>query len=209
MPARPRTLVPFVVLACATALAATSCSAADDGGSGATTPAPTVTVTETAPASPAHSAASAPVTSSPRVPQGADGTCTHSQLRVRYADDPGGAGAGSVTGTFTFTNDSDSSCTLSGFPGVSYVAGSKGDQVGQAASRTDDATSTRTLEPGGSATAALRRSQPGSYGSDCQKTDVKGFRVYAPGGTGAFFVSFPTTGCRSISAPLLQVGPVR
>ena len=210
MPVRPRTLA-AAVLAGAVALGTAACGSGSEQSP--TTPAPTVTVTETAAptsaSSPPASTSPLPATSSPRVTQGADGTCTDASLRVRYADDPGGAGAGSVTGTFTFTNTGDASCTLSGFPGVSYVTGSDGEQVGPPAGRTGDASSTRTLKPGGSARASLRRSQPGSYGSDCRETDVRGFRVYPPGSRGAVFVAFPTTGCRSTTAPLLQVGPVR
>lgn len=208
------TIRPLALLAAGLVLATAACGGSSDPGG--PTPEPTVTVTETAPAS---SPADVPATSSPRVasptasPTGAgaggEGTCTADDLSVRYADDPGGAGAGSINGTFTFTNRSSQPCTLRGFPGVSYVAGSKGDQVGQAATRTDDEVVTKTLEAGGSGKASLRRSQPGNYGDACEETDVRGFRVYAPGDTGAVFVSFPTTGCKSAGAPLLQVGPVR
>lgn len=129
-------------------------------------------------------------------------------LRLRYADDEGGAGAGSVAGTLTFTNTGTAACTLTGFPGVSYVGGGNGKQVGQAATRTGDAVRTRTLAPGRSVTAAARRTQPGNYGAECQETEVDGFRVYPPESTESAFVAFKTTGCKSTSAPLLQVGPV-
>ena len=139
----------------------------------------------------------------------AAGVCAVGGLRIRYAVDVGGGGAGSVAGTLTFTNTGSAACTLRGFPGVSYVGGGNGTQVGQAATRTDDAVKTRTLAPGKGVTAALRRSQPGSYGSECQETKVDGFRVYPPDSTESAFVAFEATGCKSTSAPLLQVGPVR
>lgn len=170
----------------------------------AVTPAATPTTSAT-PASPSPAGSATTPSTGPTT----DGACTYSALRVRYADDPGGGGAGSVNGTLTLTNTSTTSCTLRGFPGVSYVAGTKGDQVGQAATRTDGKVTTKTLKAGGSAKAALRRTQPGNYGGSCQETDVAGFRVYPPGSTGAVFVKFPTTGCLSAEAPLLQVGPVR
>jgi hypothetical protein len=130
-------------------------------------------------------------------------------LKIRYSDDAGGAGAGSVTGTLTFTNTGSASCTLAGFPGVSYVAGADRTQVGQPATRTGDAAKTRTLAPGKSVKAALRRSQAGFYGDSCHQTKVDGLRVYPPGSTGSAFVALKATGCKSTSAPLLQVSPVR
>jgi len=66
-----------------------------------------------------------------------------------------------------------------------------------------------SMDQGKSVKAALRRTQPGMYGDDCQQTKVDGFRVYPPESTGSAFVAFKTTGCKSTSVPLLQVGPVR
>ena len=172
---------------------------------------PTVTVTATAtqsatggptPGPTASGSASSSASARPAL-------CATGSLTIRYADDRGGAGAGSVAGTLTFTNKGSASCTLRGFPGVSYVTGDAGTQVGQAASRTDDAVRTKTLAPGRSVTAGLRRGQPGSYGDDCQQTAVRGLRVYPPGSKEAAFVAFRTTGCKSTAAPLLEVGPVR
>ena len=217
-PASPATR-PLALLAAGLVLATAACGTSSDQGGAS--PAPTVTVTETASAPPS-SPTGVPATSSPRASSatlspgpgtgggsGGSGTCTYDDLSVRYADDPGGAGAGNVNGTFTFTNRSSEPCSLRGFPGVSYVARAGGGQVGQAATRTDDEVVTKTLKAGGSVKASLRRSQPRNYGDACDETDVKGFKVYAPGETGAFFVTFETTGCKSADAPLLQVGPVR
>ncbi len=174
---------------------------------------PTATVTATATQTATATATEAATASPSATASGGTGAgpevCTTADLRVRYADDRGGAGAGNVAGTFTFTNAGTASCTLRGFPGVSYVTGDDGTQVGQAANRTDDTVSTRTLAVGKSVTAALRRGQPGSYGEDCQQTTVRGFRVYPPGSKEAVFVAFKTTGCKSTAAPLLQIGPVR
>ena len=210
----PSAVASLALAAGAVLLTAAACGTSSNQG-GATA-APTVTVTATEAASTAASSPEAPpATSSPRVTSpsgggGGDETCTASALRVAYADDKGGAGAGSVNGTFTFTNTSSQPCTLRGFPGVSFVGGGNGTQVGEAATRTDDTVATKTLKGGGgSVKAALRRSQPGSYGDSCDQTKVDGFRVYPPASKEAVFVAFPTTGCRSSSAPLLQIAPVR
>lgn len=209
----PSAVRPLAMLATALVLAAAGCGTATDQGGATAAPPVTVTATQ-APTPTASSPAAPPATSSPRATSGTGGpgdeTCTASALRVTYADDEGGAGAGSVNGTFTFTNESSRPCTLRGFPGVSFVGGRDRTQVGEAATRTDGPVTTTTLKGGGGrAEAALRRSQPRNYGGSCDEAEVGGFRVYPPGSTDALFVAFPTTGCRSSSAPLLQVGPVR
>ena len=172
---------------------------------------PTATVTTTATQTATASAtATSSVSASPTGSATPGGTamCDVRNLLMRYADDRGGGGAGSVMGTFTLTNRGSESCTLRGFPGVSYVGGDAGTQVGAAATRTDDEVTTKTIAPGKAATVALRRTQPGNYGSDCHQAAVTGFRVYPPESTRSGFVRFTTTGCKSTKAPLLQVGPV-
>lgn len=180
------------------------------GGGPATTPSPSAaggpTVTVTATPTPTQAASAS---SSASATAAADGTgCAVADLKITYANDTGGGGAGSVAGALTFTNTGSAACTLRGFPGVSFVSGQNGTQVGQPATRTDGAVKTRTVAPGKSVEAALRRTQPGMYGDDCQQATVAGFRVYPPGSTGSAFVAFKTTGCKNVSVPLLQVGPV-
>ncbi|GAA3549309.1 hypothetical protein GCM10022197_00150 [Microlunatus spumicola] len=190
---------------------------------GSTAQAPTATspavatssvVAPTTSTAPATSAAASPTSGSSSTPSGSPGGsgsgsgCGVGSLKITYANDTGGGGAGSVAGALTFRNTGSTACTLSGFPGVSFVGGGNGTQVGQAATRTDGAVKERTLEPGKAVKAALRRTQPGNYGDDCGQTKVDGFRVFPPGSTESAFVAFPTTGCRSADVPLLQVGPV-
>lgn len=195
-------VLPLAIVAGAMVLTAAAC------GAGGETPA------SSSPATPGRSSGGSGTSATPSAT--ASGTpsagaasagCAVGNLRIRYADEVGSAGAGSVSGTFTFTNTGTTRCTLAGFPGVSYVSG--GTQVGQAATRTDDAVRTRTLAPQQSVRAALRRTQPRGYGEECRETEVDGFRVFPPGSTEPALVAFPTTGCASTSAPLLQVGPVR
>ncbi|GAB2582626.1 DUF4232 domain-containing protein [Microlunatus antarcticus] len=200
-------VIPLAIVAGAMVLTAAAC-----GTDAASTPSPTsageptVTVTATEPAPAPTSPTSAP-SSTPGGAGGGSG-CAVGSLKITYANDTGGGGAGSVAGALTFRNTGSAACTLSGFPGVSFVGGGNGTQVGQAATRTDAAVKTRTLEPGTSVKAALRRTQPGNYGDDCGQTKVDGFRVFPPGSTESAFVAFPTTGCKSADVPLLQVGPV-
>lgn len=175
--------------------------------SSATAPS-TTTSAASAPASSSASAGASPSTSAMPGSSSGSGSCGVGSLKITYRNDTGGGGAGSVSGSLTFTNTGSGSCTLAGFPGVSFVGGGNGTQVGQAATRTDGAVKTRTLAPGKSVKASLRRTQPGNYGDDCRQTKVDGFRVFPPGSTESAFVAFPTTGCKNTEVPLLQVGPV-
>jgi hypothetical protein len=219
MTARPiRAFLPLAIAASTVVLTAAACgaqtpsttgSAGSTAGAGASS-APSASPTA-APSSAATAASGAASSAGATATTGASSSsrCTVGDLRIRFANDRGGAGAGNVEGALTFTNTGSTACTLSGFPGVSFVGGGNGTQVGAAATRTDDAVRSRTLAPGKAVTAALRRTQPGNYGDDCQQTKVDGFRVYPPDSTESAFVAFKTTGCKSTAAPLLQVGPVR
>jgi uncharacterized protein DUF4232 len=215
MPSPSPAVLPLALVAGAMVLTAAACGQNGGQAPAPTSPTPTAASAATSSAASTTSTTSTAATATPTAGTGtptneAGGDrCTVGSLRIRYADDVGSAGAGSVSGTFTFTNTGSTSCTLAGFPGVSYVGAGGGTQVGQAATRTGDPVKVRTLAPGKSVKAALRRTQPGNYGDACQETKVDGFRVYPPDSTESAVVSFPTTGCKSTSAPLLQVGPVR
>jgi hypothetical protein len=202
----------FAAVAGATVIAVAACGGGGNGG-GQTNPSadtqPTVTATATQTATATETATATSSATSTPTGGGGTPTCATAGLKIGYADDKGGGGAGSVMGTFTLTNTGSASCTLRGFPGVSFVGGGNGTQVGAPATRTGDAVTTRTLAAGKSATVALRRTQPGNYGSSCKETKVDGFRVYPPESTASAFVAFKTTGCKNVKDPLLQVGPVR
>ncbi|HEY0240272.1 MAG TPA: DUF4232 domain-containing protein [Friedmanniella sp.] len=203
-------VLPLALVAGTMVLAVAAC-----GGDAGATPATSAQTGSSSAGAPTTTDASTTSAGGPSVtpsssPTSARGTgCAVAGLKIAYTDDAGGAGAGSVTGTLTFTNTSSAGCTLAGFPGVSYVGGGNGTQVGEPATHTGDAVKTRTLAPGKSVKAALRRSQAGFYGDSCHQTKVDGLRVYPPGSTDSAFVALKTTGCKSTSAPLLQVAPVR
>lgn len=108
----------------------------------------------------------------------------------------------------TFTNTSKVSCTLTGYPGVSYVAGSQGTQIGAPAARLTGTVTAVTLQSGSSAFATLREVVAGNYPSSCGLTNVAGLRIYPPNQTAALFVAQNTQGCSNSSDLLLQVGPV-
>ncbi len=109
------------------------------------------------------------------------------------------------------TNRGANRCTLNGFPGVSYVAGSDGHQVGAAAKR-DGTPALVTLAPGAQAHATLRIvSYQAQDTAACQPTATTGYRIYPPGQTDAAFVGQAGTSCASTSpdVTLLTIGPVQ
>jgi uncharacterized protein DUF4232 len=109
-----------------------------------------------------------------------------------------------------FTNRGNRSCELQGFPGVSYVAGDDGHQVGSAAARTGDRGKSVPIAPGGTASAQLRQVNVANFdAATCQPTPVRGLRVYPPGETAAIFVPLGGTGCAGTpSGPQLTVQAV-
>ena len=109
-----------------------------------------------------------------------------------------------------FTNISGASCSMEGFPGVSFVAGDDGHQVSAAANREGSSFGQIILAPGDVASAVSQRMDPAIYDpSQCQPTEVRGFRVYAPDDKLAMFVPLPagTQACAAI--PTLGVYAVK
>ncbi|MDQ7803921.1 DUF4232 domain-containing protein [Amycolatopsis sp. A133] len=190
-----------VVAASAGVLALSAC------GSGGTTPAassstpsvstsPTATTTvTTATSSPASTPAAPPVA------QPADnGLCKSGDVKLSLGR--GDAGAGSVFKPLLITNSSAKPCTIQGFPGVSYVAGSDGHQVGKDAFREGTKGNAVKLNPGQTAAADIQfvnvqNFDPGT----CQPTAVKGLRIYLPQETASNFVPSDGTGCASTKIP--------
>jgi hypothetical protein len=155
-------------------------------GSSTVVPPPTsgAAATTTAPGGPT----SIPSTSIPSTSSTAGSGCLTSQLRIGLGTSQGAAG--SVFVPLVFTNTGPSPCTLSGYPGVSYVTGDAGQQVGQPASRSPGPVATVRLAPNGVASATLQMANSGNFPPEqCQPTAVRGLRVYPPGQTAAGFVA--------------------
>jgi hypothetical protein len=94
-------------------------------------------------------------------------------------------------------NVGSSACTLYGYPGVSWVAGTDGHQVGAAAElQADDSGSAEesvTLVPGALASAPLDIVDAAAIPrSECRPVPVRGLRVYPPGERAALFLPLPT-----------------
>ncbi|GAA2880482.1 DUF4232 domain-containing protein [Pseudonocardia halophobica] len=180
----------------AAALLLAGCSGGTDevnGGTPAGSGAPT-----TAPATPPASTTAAAPTSGgdPLSPP----NCPTASLRITLGD--GDAGAGSSYRPLIFTNTGGSTCQLRGFPGVSYVSGDDGHQVGPAAAMSGERGGEVRLAPGGSAAAQLQLVDVQNFdAATCRPTPVRGLRVYPPGNTQSAFVPFETTGCAAEQLP--------
>jgi hypothetical protein len=138
-------------------------------------------------------------------------TCTTSELTVTVASTPGGGTAGSVYVPIEFTNSSGQACALYGYPGVSFVTGRGGSQIGAAAAR-DTAYSPVpvTLDSHATAHAWLQVAEAGNYpASSCHMVAATWLRVFPPGNTVPAYVNHPFSACSSPKASLLTVIPVR
>ena len=120
-----------------------------------------------------------------------NGQCISDNLKVTVGG--GDAGAGHSFLPIVFTNAGAKPCTIAAYPGVSFVAGDDGHQVGDPATRVSASASTITLQPGQAASASLSITNVGVYDqAQCKPVTVRGLRVYPPNNTAAAFV--PLTG---------------
>ncbi|MGH3878367.1 MAG: DUF4232 domain-containing protein [Actinophytocola sp.] len=159
----------------------------------------------TSPEAPAESATAAPSKGSPPVdgtPQSpAEKPAASNPNECKVADlklglGRGDAAAGTVYRELRFTNKGTRTCTIQGFPGVSYVAGGDGHQVGEAAYREGAKGPAISLTPGMTVIAPVGFVQVGNYDpAACKPTSVRGLRVYPPHEYDSMYVAAPGTGC--------------
>jgi hypothetical protein len=99
--------------------------------------------------------------------------CTTGELSVALGE--GGAAAGSVYRPLIFTNTGSHTCELRGFPGVSYVAGDDGHQVGPAAAMAGERGAQVPIPPGDTARAQLQLVNVQNYEqAACRPVPVRG-----------------------------------
>lgn len=205
-----RTQITTAVTACAGVALLAACGAAPQGASSAPPSSSGATTTSTrsaAPPPPSAGPSSAPVSAA-----GASSTaCTSAELTVSPGPGQGQSGMQKSDATFTFTNKGSRPCTLEGFPGVSFVTGDSGTQVGAAARRNEMTPKLITLDPGAGVATLLLITNPDAYDqAECKPTDVRGLRIYPPGETAALFLDGATRTCggEPQGNSLLSVGPV-
>ncbi len=148
--------------------------------------------------SPAASTSAAAASPNPAASTSAAVTgCATSALKVAVNTAKPGAAAGSIYYPVDFTNTSASTCTLFGYPGVSFVTGPSGTLMGRAATRNPvKPAATVTLAPGQVAHATLQVAAAGNYSpAQCKPVTAHWLRVYPPNQTAALDVPFSTQAC--------------
>jgi hypothetical protein len=156
---------------------------------------PTQPTEPTAPVPPSATAPSAPPNTQPEPADPVQsGDCKAAELKLSI-----GRGEGTAGTTFRpvrFTNSGTRSCTIQGFPGVSYVAGDDGHQVGPAAFREGTKGAAITLAPGQTAFATVGFVQVHNFDPNvCRPTPTRGLRIYPPHDTASMFLPVDGTGC--------------
>jgi hypothetical protein len=141
-------------------------------------------------------------------------SCPSSTLRVALDPSVETVAAGSSYLPLDFTNTSQSACRLAGYPGVAFVTGVPGHQVGSPASRQSGlATHPVTLAPGATAHAWLVISAAANYpAGQCHPVTAGGLRVQAPGQAEVSYVrhAFPACAATSLTGgSMLAVQPVQ
>jgi Protein of unknown function (DUF4232) len=162
------------------ALGLAACGGPSSSTTTTTTRARTTTTTRVATTTSTTSAAGTPTT-------GPSTTgCASSALAVTVGS-PNGS-AGSVHYLITFRNTSSSSCTLYGYPGVSFLTAG-GTLIGSPAQRQVGATpATVTLPAGGSAYSSVGVTDPGIPPCSSSATAAQ-VSIYPPGETHAVIVA--------------------
>ena len=168
--------------------------------------------TPAAPSTPATSPA-APTST----PSAAVASCASSGLKIKVDTSQSGAAAGSVYVPIDFTNITGSTCTLFGYPGVSFVTSPSGSQLGRPADRNPPTATLVTLAPGGVAHATIRVAQAANYSaSQCVPVTAHWLKIYPPNQFTAIYARYKTQVCsarlpasigRQVSVYVVRPGP--
>ncbi|MBO9038450.1 DUF4232 domain-containing protein [Curtobacterium flaccumfaciens] len=172
-----------------------------------TAPAPSPSASASTPQSSEESASAAPSSGSGATGSSAGDRCAASSLAGRIEAGSGGA-AGSVIVHLVLENTGSTTCTVQGWPGVSFVGGGTGKQIGAAAvAEKSSPHPTVTLAPGKTAVAPLKIVRAENYpAGDCSPQTPDGFRVYPPGSKQSLFVKDTDyQACATADASLLSV----
>lgn len=196
------------------ALAAAGLAAALSACSSSPTPTPAPSSTSASSSSAASSSTSGTAsTTSPTSPTSptssrtsAGNLCTINTAKAVVEPSPGGNSAGHIGLQVTVSNGSSAACVIEGFPGVSLVTGSQGQQLGAPAKRATGTPALITLAPGAKVSAPLQLAQAANF-PDCGVTQAMGFRIYLPDDTAAQFSPQTQQGCSNASVILMEIGP--
>jgi Protein of unknown function (DUF4232) len=174
-----------------------ACGTASTGGGSAPTSTPAAPPTSASASSSPTTASPAPATSTAASSGANVAGCATSALKAGVDVTKASAAAGSIYYPLDLTNISGSTCTLFGYPGVSFVTGPSGTILGRAAHRNPvTPAATVTLAPGQTAHATLQVAEAGNYDpSQCQPVTAHWLRVFPPDQTAALDTQFTTQAC--------------
>ncbi|MDP9100869.1 MAG: DUF4232 domain-containing protein [Actinomycetota bacterium] len=193
-------------------------SSSPPAGAAATAPAtsstpadatPAVTATGATPPSQVPTTTPAPTTTSPT--GGGAAACPTRALGTKSGGSQGAAG--STYTTIDVTNISSTTCTLHGFPGVSFAGGTPVHQIGAAA--TQDPSQGEplvTLTPGQVAHVQLKISNAANYPpSQCQPATATYLQIYPPNQTTPIYLGYTSPACAKpihlLTVSAVQAGP--
>jgi hypothetical protein len=135
--------------------------------------------------------------------------CHPGDLKIYTEAMPGGGAAGKQGKYVVFENVTAAACSLRGYPGVSFVAGDDGHQVGSAFKRVKAETPLIMLTPGDRVQSTVVLANAGNFdAASCKPVDVRGFRIYPPGETGAVFVEDAQQACSATGQGVGEVMPM-
>jgi hypothetical protein len=191
------------------AILVTGCSSGSPAAApGSRTPA--ATPSSSAPSATPVVGSSSPAATAP-TPSGSasgPGQCQSNALKVTLGK--GGAAAGTAYYPIVFTNVSAATCTLYGFPGVSFTGETYQVQVGPAATRNHESTeAVVTLAPGALASALIAVADAQNYPpGSCGLTTASGILVYPPNLTKSVGLPFNGYTCVNAKDHVLTVNAV-
>jgi hypothetical protein len=134
--------------------------------------------------------------------------CLTSALRATLGAAQGTAG--SAYQVIVLANASGKTCALYGYPGVSFVSGVGGSQIGKDAAR-DRTTAPKvvTLAPGHSGSFALRVVDAAALpAANCDPVTASWLKIFPPENTAALYVGYTAHACASKTATILTTRAV-
>ena len=134
--------------------------------------------------------------------------CQTSALRATLGAAQGTAG--SAYQVIVVANVSGKTCALYGYPGVSFVSGIGGSQIGKDAAR-DRTTAPKvvTLAPGHSGSFALRVVDAAALpAASCDPVTANWLKIFPPENTAALYVGYTAHACASKTASILTTRAV-
>jgi hypothetical protein len=133
--------------------------------------------------------------------------CATSALKISLG--PANGTAGTTFYPLKFVNTSKTSCTLTGYPGVSAVTGS-GKQIGNPASRVSSKFKTVTLAPGKQQSSSIGIVDTGNFSaSDCAPVTAAGLKIIPPNQSQSVTIKKKFSTCSSTSTTSLSVRPIK